>query len=156
LSSTIPAHAIIRAAAAGDISLVGAIERDAFADPWSQMSFQELLASRAAIFLVGARQDPELVLGYVVALAVADQAEILNLAVVESARRQGLGGELLDAAIAAVSARGAREVFLDVRESNKQALALYGSRGFAALGRRNRYYKNPVEDALILRRAVER
>jgi ribosomal-protein-alanine N-acetyltransferase len=156
LSATVNSHATIRPAVADDISLVAEVERDAFADPWSLRSFQELLASRAAIFLVAARSDQELILGYVVAVAVADQAEILNLAVVESARRQGLGGELLDAAIAAVSARGAGEVFLDVRESNKEALALYGSRGFAALGRRSRYYRNPVEDALILRRAVER
>ena len=156
MSSTIKTHATIRQAMAGDMSAVAAIERDSFADPWSEWSFQELLGSRAAIFLVATRSDPTVIFGYIVAVAVGDQAEILNLAVAPSSRRHGLGSELLDAGIAAVSARGAREVFLDVRESNKSALGLYGSRGFAALARRSRYYRNPVEDALVLRLAVER
>jgi ribosomal-protein-alanine N-acetyltransferase len=111
---------------------------------------------RAAIFLVAAGADAKVIFGYIVAIVVAGEAEILNLAVAPSVRRQGLGAELLDAGIAAVGALGAREAFLEVRESNKSALGLYGSRGFAALARRSRYYRNPVEDALVLRRAVER
>ncbi|HEY3257624.1 MAG TPA: ribosomal protein S18-alanine N-acetyltransferase, partial [Gemmatimonadaceae bacterium] len=141
---------------ADDIAGVAAIERDSFGDPWSERSFQELLGTRSAIFLVATRADAKMILGYIVAMVVAEQAEILNLAVAPSVRRQGLGGELLDAGIAAVSALGAREAFLEVRESNKSALGLYGSRGFAALARRSRYYRNPVEDALVLRLAVER
>jgi ribosomal-protein-alanine N-acetyltransferase len=155
MSSTIKATATIRPALADDLSAVAAIEQDSFADPWTKRSFEELLRSPAAIFLVARLPDSETVSGYVVALAVADQAEILNLAVVDPARRHGLGGALLDVAIEAVSARGAREIFLDVRESNKPARGLYESRGFTALGRRGRYYRNPVEDALVLRRAVE-
>jgi ribosomal-protein-alanine N-acetyltransferase len=155
MSSTMKANATIRPVLADDLSAVAVIEQDSFADPWSERSFEELLRSPAAIFLVATLPDSETVFGYVVALAVADQAEILNLAVVVSARRHGLGGALLDAAIEAVSGRGAREIFLDVRESNKPARGLYESRGFTALGRRGRYYRNPVEDALVLRRAVE-
>ena len=149
------ANATIRLGLADDLPAVAAIEQDSFADPWSERSFEELLRSPAAIFLVATRPDSEIIFGYVIGHAVADQAEILNLAVVVSARRHGLGGALLDAAIEAVSERGAREIFLDVRESNKPALGLYRSRGFAALGRRGKYYRNPVEDALVLRRAVE-
>ena len=149
------ANAAIRRGLADDLPAVAAIEQSSFADPWSERSFEELLRSPAAIFLVATHADSETVSGYVIAIAVTDQAEILNLAVVVSARRHGLGGALLDAAIEAVSERGAREIFLDVRESNKPALGLYRSRGFAALGRRGKYYRNPVEDALVLRRAVE-
>jgi ribosomal-protein-alanine N-acetyltransferase len=155
LSPTVKANATIRRGLADDLPAVAAIEQNSFADPWSERSFEELLRSPAAIFLVATHADSETVSGYVIAIAVTDQAEILNLAVVVSARRHGLGGALLDAAIEAVSERGAREIFLDVRESNKPALALYRSRGFAALGRRGKYYRNPVEDALVLRRAVE-
>jgi len=155
LSPTVKANATIRRGLADDLPAVAAIEQSSFADPWSERSFEELLRSPAAIFLVATHADSETVSGYVIAIAVTDQAEILNLAVVESARRHGLGGALLDAAIEAVSERGAREIFLDVRESNKPALGLYRSRGFAALGRRGKYYRNPVEDALVLRRAVE-
>ena len=149
------ANATIRRGLADDLPAVAAIEQNSFADPWSERSFEELLRSPAAIFLVATHTDSETVSGYVIAISVTDQAEILNLAVVVSARRHGLGGALLDAAIEAVSERGAREIFLDVRESNKPALGLYRSRGFAALGRRGKYYRNPVEDALVLRRAVE-
>ena len=155
MSPTVKANATIRRGLADDLTAVAAIEQDSFADPWSKRSFEELLRSPAAIFLVATHADSETVSGYVIAIAVTDQAEILNLAVVVSARRHGLGGALLDAAIEAVSERGAREIFLDVRESNKPALGLYRSRGFAALGRRGKYYRNPVEDALVLRRAVE-
>jgi len=155
LSPTVKANATIRRGLADDLPAVAAIEQSSFADPWSERSFEELLRSPAAIFLVATHADSETVSGYVIAIAVTDQAEILNLAVVVSARRHGLGGALLDAAIEAVSERGAREIFLDVRESNKPALGLYRSRGFAALGRRGKYYRNPVEDALVLRRAVE-
>ena len=155
MSPTVKANATIRRGLADDLPAVAAIEQNSFADPWSERSFEELLRSPAAIFLVATHPDSETVSGYVIAISVTDQAEILNLAVVASVRRHGLGGALLDAAIEAVSERGAREIFLDVRESNKPALGLYRSRGFAALGRRGKYYRNPVEDALVLRRAVE-
>ncbi len=155
MSSITNRTATIRPATVDDVLDVAAIERDSFGDPWPERSFEELLRSRAAIFLIATMADTKAIAGYVIALTVADQAEILNLAVARSARGQGLGGELLDAGISAVAARGAREIFLEVRESNKAALGLYGSRGFAALARRSRYYRNPVEDALVLKRAVE-
>ncbi len=155
VSSITNRTAVIRPATVDDVWGVAAIERDSFGDPWPERSFRELAASRAAIFLIATLAETKTIAGYVIAVTVADQAEILNLAVAKSARRQGLGGELLDAGISAVSARGAGEIFLEVRESNKAALGLYGSRGFTALARRSRYYRNPVEDALVLRRAVE-
>ena len=156
MSSTLGVGTTIRPGMLEDIPAVVAIERASFSDPWTEQSFKELRRSPAAIFLVAARGDPGAIYGYVVALVVADEAEILNLAVALSLRKQGLGGELLDAGLAAVDSRGARDVFLEVRESNQPALALYESRGFAELGRRSGYYRNPVEDALVLRRAVER
>ena len=111
---------------------------------------------RDAIFLVATRQNPETVAGYVIARVVAGEADVLNLAVRPPDRGHGLGGELLDAGLAAVVGRGVREVFLEVRESNVAALALYESRGFKTVSRRKGYYRNPVEDALLLRRAIER
>lgn len=156
LNRTLGLQTAIRPCTLADISSVEAIEIASFGDPWSAQSFKELLSSPAAIFLVAARHDSTAIAGYVVAIAIEGEAEILNLAVDPSLRRRGLGGELLDAGLAAVSARGAGDVFLEVRESNVAARALYESRGFAALGRRRGYYRNPVEDALVLRRAAER
>ena len=147
--------ATIRPASQADVAVVAVIERASFGDPWSAEAFRELLEMRDAIFLVATRRSPETVAGYVIARVVADEADVLNLAVSPAERGRGLGGELLDAGLAAVIDKGAREVFLEVRESNVAALALYGSREFMTISRRGRYYRNPVEDALLLRRAIE-
>ena len=154
-SSTVSVDASFRAATPDDIAAVLEIERASFGDPWSEATFRDLLRLRHAIFLVATDGARPSVCGYVIAAVVSGEAEVLNLAVARDARRRGLGGRLLDAGLGAVSERGAREVFLEVRESNAAALALYLSRGFSALTRRARYYRNPVEDALVLRRAVE-
>ena len=87
--------------------------------------------------------------------AVLDEAEVLNLAVSPSCRGLGVGGMLLDAALSEAAAAGATSVFLEVRESNVAARALYASRGFTEISRRSRYYRKPVEDALVLRGAVQ-
>ena len=144
-----------RAATLADVPAIVEIEHASFGDPWSESTFRDLLRLRHAIFLVATEGLPESVCGYVIAAAVADEAEVLNLAVAPQSRRRGLGGRLLDAGLGMIREQGAREVFLEVRESNAAAIALYTSRGFAGLSRRARYYRNPVEDALVLRHAIE-
>ena len=144
------------AATQADVPAIAEIERASFSDPWSEPTFRDLVRLRHAIFLVATEGLPGSVCGYVIAAAVADEAEVLNLAVAPQSRRRGLGGKLLDAGLVMIRDRGAREVFLEVRESNAAAIALYTSRGFSALTRRAKYYRNPVEDALVLRHAIER
>jgi ribosomal-protein-alanine N-acetyltransferase len=96
------------------------------------------------------------VAGYVIALAAADECEILNIAVSATSRRTGLGGTLLDSALERAAARGAEQFYLEVRESNEAAKRLYASRGFNELSRRRKYYRDPVEDALVLHLAAQR
>ena len=147
--------ASFRAATQADVPAIVEIERTSFGDPWSEETFRDLLRLRQAIFLVATEGLPESVCGYVIAAVITDEAEVLNLAVAGQSRRRGVGGRLLDAGLGMIREQGAREVFLEVRESNAAAIALYTSRGFAALSRRARYYRNPVEDALVLRQAIE-
>ena len=90
--------------------------------------------------------------GYVVALDAADEGEILNLAVAPSVRRTGLGRALVEDILDALGGRGVRQVYLEVRESNAPARALYAAHGFREVGRRKQYYRRPVEDAIVLRR----
>jgi ribosomal-protein-alanine N-acetyltransferase len=90
--------------------------------------------------------------GFVMARVAADEAEILTLAVMPSARRAGVGRGLMVAAMEAAAARGAVAMLLEVAEGNGGARALYAGLGFAAVGRRPRYYG--AEDALILRAAL--
>lgn len=145
----------IRRASFGDVLSIGLIERDSFADPWGSREFTSALESEQAIFLV-AEDSAGVVIGYAIAIAVIDEAEILNLAVRNSSRGFGIGGKLLDAALAEAVSRGAEQVYLEVRESNASARSLYASRGFTEVSRRRSYYRDPVEDALVLRLAVQR
>ena len=103
-----------------------------------------------ASFLVAEAAEGRIV-GYVVALDAADEGEILNLAVAPVMRRTGLGRALVHQILEALSDRGVRQVFLEVRESNAPARALYAALGFKEVGRRKQYYRRPVEDAIVLR-----
>lgn len=87
--------------------------------------------------------------GMVLARAIAEQAEILTLAVIPAARRRGVGRALLDAAAREASRRGAHTMFLEVSSANAAARSLYAAAGFAEMGRRARYYSDGT-DALIL------
>jgi ribosomal-protein-alanine N-acetyltransferase len=91
--------------------------------------------------------------GFVLARVAADEAEILTLAVVPAARRQGHGEALLAGAMAAAVARGAGAMFLEVSEQNEAARALYAAAGFAEAGRRRGYYPDG-SDALVLKRGL--
>lgn len=143
----------MRAARASDIDQITAIERASFGDPWSPGSFRSLLENPHVHFAVAV--DGERVMGYIVAWFVFDEAEIANLAVAPPARGRQVGAKLLDAALEAASGRGVASVFLEVRDSNGPARALYGSRGFEEVGRRRGYYRRPVEDAVVMRRTLE-
>ena len=93
--------------------------------------------------------------GLIVFRIMADEAEILNLAVEASQRRQGIGWLLVQKAIAECRAAGARTIFLEVRESNEGARRLYARAGFKEGGRRPEYYREPTEDALVLQHTIE-
>ncbi len=150
-----PQGKVVREAGVSDLARVWAIEKASFADPWGASEFRSVLDSPPTIFLVAADVGQKAVLGYAVALTVLDESEILNIAVDPEFRGHGVGGLLLDAALAEVKERGAVAVFLEVRESNEAARKLYRSRGFEELSRRRGYYRMPVEDALVLRRALQ-
>jgi ribosomal-protein-alanine N-acetyltransferase len=142
--------ALLRPAIERDLSQVAQIEKSSFADPWSEESFRRLLGVAPAIFLVALFPPDDAVAGYVVAFSVAEDGELLNVAVDPRFREKGLAGQMLDAVVIELGARGVRSAFLEVRESNTAARALYKSRGFIEIGRRSKYYRRPVEDALVM------
>ena len=142
----------IRPAALADAAALVAIERRCFSDPWSEVAFQEALSSPWTFGLVadGARG----LAGYLIGREAAGSGEILNLAVAPEFRRRGIGDALLEEGLRAFRGLRATEVFLEVRESNHSAQALYLARGFRPVGQRASYYRNPREDALVLRLAL--
>lgn len=141
--------AVIRRAGSADIDRISAIEDQSFTDPWSRRAFQNLLGDRRVHFAVAVAGAD--VVGYVVAWFVADEGEIANVAVAPEARGRGIGAALVDSVIDIARTRGATTLYLEVRDSNARARRLYASRGFVEVGRRSRYYRRPVEDALVLR-----
>lgn len=139
----------IRLARPADSEALAELERRCFSDPWSQSGLAEMLAAPAGFGLIA--ESPAAPLGYLLARAAAGEGEILNLAVVPESRRRGVGAAVLEAGLEELRGRGVGEVFLEVRESNLLAQALYFGRGFRVIGARQRYYRQPVEDALVLR-----
>lgn len=131
---------------------MGVLERRCFGDPWAESSFREAMESPWTFGLV-AEWGGEVV-GYLIARDVAGSGEILNLAVAPEHRRAGLARAMLREGLDLLRTRGAEEAFLEVRSSNEGALALYGGAGFRPVGMRADYYRNPKEDALVLRLAL--
>jgi len=127
---------------------IAQIERECFSDPWSEAALEEELYNPLASFIVAQRPDGA-VLGYAGLHAVLDEGYIANIAVREDYRGQGIADDLLD-----VFVRFGREklafLTLEVRPSNEPAIQLYYKHGFAQVGRRKDYYRDPKEDALIM------
>ena len=130
---------------------VAPIERAVFSDPWPERDFRECIAVGVPFFVA---EVGGAVVGYVIAHHAVDEAEILNLGVAPTYRRQGVGRALVEAILARLRQRGITAVFLEVRESNTVAQHLYAALGFTRAGRRRDYYRLPTEDAVILRAAI--
>jgi ribosomal-protein-alanine N-acetyltransferase len=145
----------IRAARPDDLSAIIIAERECFSDPWSEAGLGEMLQNETVVALV-ACTPPESgqLAGYLFARTIAGEAEIINLAVRPGHRRRGLGRALLDEGLARVRDRGARDIYLEVRVSNRGAQVLYARAGFTPAGLRPDYYRNPREDAVVLRRSL--
>jgi len=138
----------IRSAVPADATALVEIERRCFSDPWSEASFREALGSPWAFGLVG--HTGGIIQGYLIGREVAGTGEVLNLAVSPDHRRRGLARALLRAGLSTLRKHRIEEVYLEVRESNRSAQALYLSSGFRPVGQRAAYYRNPKEDALVL------
>ena len=139
----------IRPAHSADIAALARLEEESFSDPWSEDGFRELLAAPGSLMLVAVDLRDQLI-GYLAARRVLDESEILNLAVAVPWQRHGVGRALLQGALDELRARGVRQVFLEVRESNLAAQRLYGGLGFAPIGHRPNYYRSPRENGLVL------
>jgi len=136
-------------------ALLSALHQACFPeDPWNVASTDEVMGI-PGFFGYMAWQE-ETPVGFVLALYLGDECEILSLGVVPEKRRAGIGGMLLDSVCAAGQWRGAASVTLEVAEDNAAACALYAKRDFTVVGRRRHYYNRErnVIDALILRRVV--
>lgn len=145
---------MLRPMTASDVPQIVAIERRVFGDDaWSASAFHEERENRIAYYFVlapAAPGPPDEIAGYVGLWGMSDAVQIVTIAVPPESQRGGLGELLVQRAFALAEEVGAEEVTLECRESNEPALRLYAKYGFERVGRRQRYYKNDGEDALIL------
>lgn len=142
----------IRSATAADIPAVAALESQAdTAAHWSRQQYEEIFASSVPQRSMLVIEDATAIQGFLVAKVVAREWEIENIVVAAAARRRGFASRLLTNFLDQARRENAHEIFLDVRESNTVARALYQKFGFSETGRRKDYYRNPREDAFIYR-----
>lgn len=138
------------------IERLAQLHAEAFAEgpgrAWTAAEIAALAAPPTGLLLV---DDPVRPASMLVLRYVADEAEVLTLAVAPAMRNRGLGRALLDEGLAALAERGATHVFLEVGERNAPASQLYRRAGFLQSGRRAGYYGGrPAEDALLLSKAL--
>ena len=129
---------------------VAALEKTCFSDPWSEKSILSELDNPLSFWLVA--MDGYRLAGYVGSQTVLGETDMMNLAVDPEYRRKGVGKALVLALIEALRRRESRCLTLEVRDSNAPARTLYEALGFAEIGRRRNYYRNPKEDALIYKK----
>lgn len=129
---------------------VAQLERICFSDPWSENSVASELKNPLSLWLVA--MDGETVAGYIGSQSVIGEADMMNVAVHPDYRRQGIARLLVTELVAALAKKGVSSLALEVRASNVPAISLYEQLGFIQVGRRPNYYRNPKEDAYILRK----
>ena len=138
---------------AAHVAQIAQLEKICFSDPWSERSIASELDNQLAFWLVAT--EGETVAGYIGSQTVMDETDMMNVAVHPDFRRQGIAEALIHSLVEQLNAMGSHCLTLEVRASNAPAIALYEKLGFSEIGRRKNYYRNPREDALILRKEWE-
>ena len=142
-------HVRIVPMTADHLDEVAELERICFSTPWSRNMLAEELDNALSAFLVALDESGKVV-GDAGLQVVLDEGYITNVAVRPECRRQGIAGKLLQVFLDFAQGNHLAFLTLEVRASNYDAIALYGSRGFRSVGRRKNYYEHPKEDAIIM------
>jgi [ribosomal protein S18]-alanine N-acetyltransferase len=141
-----PAVTVRRMSASDAYAAHSMLKESPEASIWSAESLLELVSQGLAW---AAEQDGG-VAGILIGRVAADEFEILNLAVGKAFRRQGIATQLVSFALEYARRAGARRTYLEVRASNAGGIAFYKRMGFRDGGRRPNYYREPIEDAVLL------
>lgn len=138
----------VRIATDADLALLVSLEERIFAVPWREAALKgHLAAPHTLSLLLFDGDDP---VGYLLAGFLPPEGELYRVAVLPEKRRAGCGRLLLDAFFRAAEEREVYALYLEVRESNEAAIALYRSAGFRPIFLRENYYRDPTEAALVM------
>ncbi len=135
-----------------DLPEICRIEAECFSDPWSEASLRSAALNPRFVSMTALYGGK--ISGYAFMFTIADECDILNIAVTEKARRLGIGAALLDTLLNKAKERGSRNAYLEVRGSNTPAVTMYEKFGFTPYGSRKDYYKNPTEDAVLMKKSL--
>ena len=138
----------IRKASAKDTTKISELEAEIFSDPWSERSVADTVAHEGAMCYVAVK-DGE-VIAYILGRIIPPEGEIYRIATAPDHRKRGVAYRLLDYAVKCERGHGLEVLFLEVRSQNTPARALYKAYGFREMGIRKKYYKNPVDDAIVM------
>jgi [ribosomal protein S18]-alanine N-acetyltransferase len=145
----------IREACPADVLAIMELERQsAMAAHWREADYVRIFTEGSPSRLALVAEEDEALLGFLVASHVGPEWEIENVAVAAQVTRRGLGSRLIREFLTLAEERGVESVFLEVRESNRAARALYETLKFVETGRRKNYYSGPLEDAVVYRKAL--
>ena len=144
-----PPYLNLRPACSNDLAEMERIDASCYAEPWSLQRFSAELDNPVAHIILA--EDDAAIVGYVCWWEIAGEIEIHNVATAAWRRRSGVARRLLEWLCHHADKNNIKRMFLEVRRSNKAAIALYHRFGFAADGCRRAYYANG-EDALLMSR----
>lgn len=128
------------------------MERDIFPDPWSYRDIVDLISTEGAMCFSAV--DNGRVIAYVIGRLIPPEGEIYRVAVREESRKRGIAYRLLDFAMKTSRGSGLECAFLEVRSENTPAIKLYTAYGFAEVGRRKKYYRDPEDDAIVMMKGL--
>lgn len=135
-----------------DAAAIAEMEHQTFSDAWSEKAILDTLRNPKTICLVAEKIGK--IVGYCIVYTADDEADIARIAVLKESRRFGIASELIHALDVICWENQIQIIMLDVRVSNEDARAFYEKHGFTQDGIRENYYKNPMEDAILMSRAV--
>ena len=135
------------------VPAVSKLENACFSTPWSEKSIREEMNNEWAFWLTA--MEGESLLGYIGIQFGLDGGDIMTIATEPELRGKGIGKKLVLAAVEQLQEKHLGYLTLEVRPSNSPAIALYESLGFREVGRRKKYYRDPVEDALLMTKFFE-
>jgi ribosomal-protein-alanine N-acetyltransferase len=137
-----------------DLPEILTLEADALS-AWNRDQLEAELEQPTGFQFVVRRKGTDKIIAFLCGRVMVDEAEILKLSVAQSERRKGVGRQLLHFVVKLYSEKGVKNCFLELRASNTAARNLYEKEGFSIIGKRNNYYMEPAEDAILMKRKIE-